>query len=323
MSPQEEVRIISFFSYRIAFTALGRWWPVFVLTVLVAADLRSQVDSVLTLFPLGAGYRWQYTYKTEAACGSWDRGTSDDWIDKDTLLANGKRYWIRNRGRYPQIWERFFLRLDSTTANVYQIYNWPTEPEYLIDSLRMSVGDTLQTWFGGFLCVRVISDTICGVITRTKQLIDLTTYSGTNRSFSYGFGLSFREFWSMDYPGACAWGSDLYKLVYARIGMNEYGSLLAVEGETAIMPQGFMVSQNYPNPFNPSTTFQVSISRRMWLVVTVYDLLGREVTTLMNEEKEPGIYTVVFDGVDRPSGVYLCRVTGGNVSETKKLVLMR
>ena len=324
MPPHVEVQSRSQLSRTGSLVPMRQLGLVIAFTLLTCVEALSQIDSVLTLYPLGAGYRWQYTHKIESRCGNWDRGTWDEWIDKDTLLSSGKRYWIRNLGKYPQVSERHFERLDSTTANLYEIRNWPGSPEQLADSLMISVGDTLDTGFGRFLCWRLIPDTICGVITRTKALIGLSQYSGTNRSFSFGFGQSFREFWSMDYPfPACPGGSDLYELVYARIGMKEYGTLLSVEGDPGSAPQGFTVLQNYPNPFNPSTAIQISVAHKSSIVVTVFDLLGVEVAALMDEVKDPGTYSVRFNGAGRPSGIYLCRVKAGDVSQTIRLVLLR
>lgn len=85
----------------------------------------------------------------------------------------------------------------------------------------------------------------------------------------------------------------------------------------------FDIEQNYPNPFNPSTTIQFSIASRQRTAVTVFDVLGREVTTLVNEVKEPGTYTVQFDGSNLASGVYFCRLQAGSFAASKRLVLLK
>lgn len=89
------------------------------------------------------------------------------------------------------------------------------------------------------------------------------------------------------------------------------------------LPTVFALSQNYPNPFNPSTTIQFSISHSQFVILKVYDNLGREVATLVNEEKLPGNYEVKFDGSNLPSGVYFYRLQAGNFSQTKKLLLLK
>jgi hypothetical protein len=97
------------------------------------------------------------------------------------------------------------------------------------------------------------------------------------------------------------------------------------------MPSCFSLGQNYPNPFNPTTTIKFSVpsvetfhgTSLQHVALKVYDLLGREVSTLVNEEKAPGIYEVKFDGINLPSGVYFYRLQAGSYSQTKKLILMK
>ena len=89
------------------------------------------------------------------------------------------------------------------------------------------------------------------------------------------------------------------------------------------LPVTFALEQNYPNPFNPSTHFQFSIVNRQLTTLKVFDILGREVTTLVNEVKSPGRYTVKWDATNNPSGVYLCRLTAGASSQTRKAILMK
>ncbi|MCG6913446.1 T9SS type A sorting domain-containing protein [bacterium BMS3Abin03] len=88
-------------------------------------------------------------------------------------------------------------------------------------------------------------------------------------------------------------------------------------------PGRFVLNQNYPNPFNPTTTISwySPLSGRQTL--KIYDILGNEITTLVNEFKPAGNYEVMFDGSNFPSGVYYYRLQSGKFTETKKLVLLR
>jgi hypothetical protein len=83
------------------------------------------------------------------------------------------------------------------------------------------------------------------------------------------------------------------------------------------------LSQNYLNPFNPTTNIEFSVANRQLTTVTVYDVLGREVATLLNEVKQPGTYTVQFDGSNLTSGVYFYRLTAGDFVATKRPLLLR
>ena len=88
-------------------------------------------------------------------------------------------------------------------------------------------------------------------------------------------------------------------------------------------PNSFLLSQNYPNPFNPTTSMQYAIGSRQFVTLKVYDLLGREVATLVNEEKPAGEYEVEFDGTKLPTGIYFYQLKAREYSETKKMILLR
>ena len=97
-------------------------------------------------------------------------------------------------------------------------------------------------------------------------------------------------------------------------------------------PNAMTLEQNYPNPFNPITTISFSLTTSplpvgegpgVRVLLKVYDLLGREVATLVNEERKPGRYTVVFDGSKLSAGVYIYTIHAGNFSASKKLLLVK
>jgi hypothetical protein len=86
---------------------------------------------------------------------------------------------------------------------------------------------------------------------------------------------------------------------------------------------GFNLYQNYPNPFNPVTKIKYSIPQSSFAVLKVYDLLGNEVATLMNEEKQSGIYEVEFNASNLSSGIYFYQLKAGDFISTKKFVLLK
>ena len=85
----------------------------------------------------------------------------------------------------------------------------------------------------------------------------------------------------------------------------------------------FFLSQNYPNPFNPVTTITYQIPQTGFVTLKVYDILGREVATLVNEEKPAGSYEVKFIGNGLTSGIYFYQLKAGDYSETKKMILLK
>ena len=88
-------------------------------------------------------------------------------------------------------------------------------------------------------------------------------------------------------------------------------------------PSGFELAQNYPNPFNPSTTIKYELPSSAEVRLSVYDVLGREVSVLVNERKGAGVHEVRFDGSGLASGIYLYRLQAGSYVQTRKLVLVR
>ena len=89
------------------------------------------------------------------------------------------------------------------------------------------------------------------------------------------------------------------------------------------VPIAFKISQNYPNPFNPVTKINYQIPKLNYITLKVYDVLGNEITTLVNEEKSIGNYEVEFDGSIFPSGVYFYSLQAGSFVETKKMILLK
>jgi hypothetical protein len=99
--------------------------------------------------------------------------------------------------------------------------------------------------------------------------------------------------------------------------------LEAVKAGTATAPNGPALYQNYPNPFNPMTKIQYSISKLSIVKMKIYDMLGREVATLVNEQRAAGNYAVKWDASNLPSGVYFYQLRAGSFVETKKLLLIK
>jgi hypothetical protein len=85
----------------------------------------------------------------------------------------------------------------------------------------------------------------------------------------------------------------------------------------------FRLLQNFPNPFNPKTKIYYQIPELIFVTLKVYDVLGNEITTLVNDEKPTGEYEVEFDGVGLPSGIYFYRMKAGDYIETRKMVLLK
>ncbi|MCB0726059.1 MAG: YCF48-related protein [Ignavibacteria bacterium] len=102
------------------------------------------------------------------------------------------------------------------------------------------------------------------------------------------------------------------------------GVLTGFSNTTSEIPDNYSLSQNYPNPFNPNTIINYKCSMFNYISLKVYDILGNEVATLINENIPAGSYDVQFNGADYPSGIYFYSfIIDGNVANTKRMVLLK
>ncbi len=103
-------------------------------------------------------------------------------------------------------------------------------------------------------------------------------------------------------------------------GTFEYSPIIEVD---AGVPRNFELAQNYPNPFNPSTAISYQLPVASNVMLKVYDMLGREVATLVNARQEAGRYQIMFNATNLASGLYFYRLQAGNFVETKKMMLVK
>ncbi|MGA9293137.1 MAG: T9SS type A sorting domain-containing protein [Ignavibacteriaceae bacterium] len=104
---------------------------------------------------------------------------------------------------------------------------------------------------------------------------------------------------------------------------NEASFLVDVKSEAGKIPTEYSISQNFPNPFNPATKIKFGLPKAGLTRITVYDLLGRDIMTLINNELKAGYHEVNFDAHNLPSGIYLYKIQSGEFTQTKKMILMK
>jgi hypothetical protein len=107
------------------------------------------------------------------------------------------------------------------------------------------------------------------------------------------------------------------------INGDTFGIVVSVPELATQIPVSASLHPNYPNPFNPSTRIQFSIPRRTWAKLVVYDILGQEVQTLVEQVKEAGTYSVVWNTSTYSSGVYFCRLQTAEALLTRKMLLQK
>jgi hypothetical protein len=121
--------------------------------------------------------------------------------------------------------------------------------------------------------------------------------------------------WTEEYSG--------YNVTEYRVWAKFVGEPNSVEGEVNATPTEFILYQNYPNPFNPITKIKYSVPQLSNVVIKVFDILGNEIETLVNEEKPAGYYAVEFNAATLPSGVYFYQLKVEDFVSTKKMILLK
>ncbi|MBK7497788.1 MAG: T9SS type A sorting domain-containing protein [Ignavibacteriales bacterium] len=114
---------------------------------------------------------------------------------------------------------------------------------------------------------------------------------------------------------------DVSRWLYTWIGSLWEPVSVKEDGQQVV--NEFALSQNYPNPFNPTTQIKFSIKESGLVSLKIFDILGTEVATLVNNEYPVGNYTVDFNAVGLASGIYFYKIQSGNFVETKKMILMK
>jgi photosystem II stability/assembly factor-like uncharacterized protein len=272
----------------------------------VLVDTSAYSPTVLELYALDSLTAWcvnQYgVFRTLDGGASWRRIFNDTPLSYKTSITfvNATHGWICGAGG---------LVMHTTDGG----FTWQRQTSGTIDQLeRIRFTDTQRGWAVGL-----------GIMIRTTNG-GQTWLRDTVETYPYMFDLSLLAYDNTLHGWAVGFSGSVFK----------HESPLTAVGEKRdeVVPSGFALYQSYPNPFNPTTTikFQIPSSKLgfgNWnlgfVSLKVFDVLGREVATLVNEVKPPGEYSVAFDGSKLPSGVYYYQLRTGNFLATKKMILVR
>ncbi|HOV24029.1 MAG TPA: SMP-30/gluconolactonase/LRE family protein [Candidatus Marinimicrobia bacterium] len=186
---------------------------------------------------------------------------------------------------------------DSTIANQKLLYTIPVPFSYA-DGMKIDVDGNIYCTYSSYVWVISPEGELIGKIALPSNV------SASN----------------------CAWGDDDNRTLFITAGNSVYRVrpfVTSINKEDSSLPNSFGLSQNYPNPFNPTTKITYSIPITSNVMITVYDVSGKEVVTIENCQKKAGTYTLLFNAEKLASGVYYYNLTANEFSSTKKFVILK
>ncbi len=313
---------------------------IFLFTFINIHSLYSQSNNFKEFLPLNIGNTWVYYYN-----GTWPFGPFtgfEKYKIISTYHTNDKQYFKFTHVRVGisgplnvVLQSRLFkdtaaIRIDSLSGNIYRNDTCHGFQELLVDSLKAVLYDTSLT------CVPEVDDTV--ICTDTNSIIyfenthisrkfDMPGFEGqTVQIYAKNLGLVNYTFNIMNQT---TWGT-LKGCVINGVVYGDTG-LVGIKQISNEVPKEYNLYQNYPNPFNPVTKIKfaiplsrgVSEGRGVLARLVIYDILGREITTLVNEQLQPGTYEVEWDGSNYCSGIYYYSLVTTEFVETKKMVLIK
>ena len=280
----------------------------------ISTIIFSQQNVAQYYFPLQIGNCWQFTEGQNIY--------KESRIVCDSIMPNNKKY-----AKIEGVYLNGYYRTEGSKVYLYQSVLKNLETVFYDFSL--SVGDTVSriVYPGTTHIITVNSKGTMKILGQQYNYLrffrdDVKSTADGYYYVVYGLGL-------VSYVGELMY----YSCTGAIIDGKQYGVILNVTNPAYNIPLQHSLSQNYPNPFNLETTVEYTIPANVKgettkVTLKVYDLLGREVATLVDEYKQAGNYRVTFNVktpymASLPSGVYFYRLRADSYSETKKIILMK
>jgi hypothetical protein len=290
-------------------------WNIFLLFLFLVSFVNAQNQLDRSYYPMNIGDYWTY-YTINNRIGYQSQ------ITGDTTMSNGKKYFIFRRvyNTYIQRDDTLtYERIDSTNHLLF--YRTIDSSEVLIMDFNAQVHDTLKSYlvyyFGSTAYVGMKQkmkldwwkEEIDGISLILKRPYDEDVY------IIYGLNIGLME----DYRPIAA----PFRLAGAKVKGKYYGIYSEIKPQKVSNPDDFTLYQNFPNPFNPQTEIFYKLTKKKYIEIKVFDILGKELKTLVSEMKNPGRYSISFDGKNLNSGVYICRINFNNSIKLIKMLLTK
>ncbi len=302
------------------------------LLILSTCTAITQDTSITRYMPLAVGNVWVYQC---GASGTFCLCSKRMKLKiSNSVMKNGKTYFVVQYSEYTSLCGppgscssllgSDTIRIDAVSGNIFRyrpIGCSYTTGEEMIDSLRAGLNDTIKYCgvINGTLCRDTSSVVVFGISIPSRSFGVLFVDSGSGRRYGRGFGMVSLS----SFGASCSSNTTLVGCVVNGTFYGDTTFLVGVNVLNTEIPEKYELLQNYPNPFNPTTNFGFRIADFGLVRLTVFDALGGEVTSLVNQQLNPGTYEVSWDASVYPSGVYYYRLESGSFTQTRKMVLIK
>lgn len=295
--------------------------------VISLTHLFAQDSTRADLFPLHDGDYWEYDSHLPFAFPD-TFFTATHKVIGDTLMPNGKTYKQIQLTDYND--EGILFRRLDDSLNVLEFHSsLDSTFEKLLFKLNAQIGEIWFPWFPDSVTISQIVD-VYDVIAfgKVRKVMEI-------HEESYPSAIVFWNYTLIEGIGLVNWSGEgfFWSFRGAIIDSTQYGIVTSIKSPEDIIPRLFELYQNYPNPFNAETTIRYRLAEPGKIQITIYDITGREVKKLLDEEKPTaGEYSITWNGKDSrghivSSGVYFYQLKStngiGRSVETKKMILIK
>lgn len=300
--------------YIIKAKELVKVWLILITGLDSQAVRMTESDSAQGYYPLEIGNLWEYWDST------WNEYLFTLQAITDTIMPNGISYtYLESDGPYYTL----FYRQSGSKVYNYFIYE---ENEFILYDFSKTTGDTVGMNFyeGDTTVITVVYDQMVNIFGEIRRQWGFWEQSITTSEYiltqvTDGIGVT-RSSWE-------AAPYDEY-LRGAMINGTTYGTLTTDRTFDVAYPDEYQLLQNFPNPFNSTTMIRFQISDNEYIMVTVFDIMGREVRGLYDGKSHIGLHQIVWDGRDNSgievgSGSYVYAVKTENLVISRKMILLR
>lgn len=303
----------------------------FLIVLFSSAKSYSADTNAVAYFPMKVGNVYVFEYRNFI---SNEIRRLKSVIMRDSVFSNGHRYF--SFSNYPLFNNGLWYRVDSITGSIYRhdpsagcsLY----DHEIFFDSLAALPGNAIYN-------CNVSAERSCQAITTmpffTGEVLRKrfnyyhsnpppAGYESNSTYYAKGFGLHMFDFIGMGHFTPFQYRYTILGCVFGGI---VYGDTVmypvGIIPLTSSVPDKFSLSQNFPNPFNPTTNINFDIPKNSFVKLKIYDVSGKELTSLVNENLNAGSYNYQWDASSFTSGVYFYRIETNDFIETKRMILLK